>query len=85
MNDELLVDTIKVLRDTLRLGPSTDAMNGSTRLLGGLPEFDSMAVVSVLAALEEHHGIAFEDEEMRAESFETVATLVSLLETKLAS
>lgn len=85
MNDDLLADTLKILRDTLRLGPSAVGMNASTRLLGGLPEFDSMAVVSVLTALEEHHGIAFEDEEMRAESFETVATLVSLLEAKLAS
>jgi len=85
MNDDLLTDTVRILRDTLRLGPSADAMSGSTRLLGGLPEFDSMAVVSVLAALEEHYGIAFEDEEMRAEAFETVATLVSLLETKLGS
>jgi acyl carrier protein len=58
-------------------------MNAGTQLLGGLPEFDSMAVVSVVTALEEFYGFAFDDDEIRGEAFETVGTLAALVQSKL--
>ena len=39
-----------ILRDTLQLGSRADALRRDSRLLGEIPEFDSMAVVSVLTA-----------------------------------
>ena len=54
-----------------------------TRLLGDLPELDSMAVLTVITGLEEHFGIVIEDDEISAESFESVGNLVSLVRDKL--
>jgi len=54
-----------------------------TKLLGAIPELDSMAVVNVIAALEERFGILFEDDEVTAEMFETVGTLCEAVKRKL--
>jgi acyl carrier protein len=56
-----------------------------TPLLGSLPEFDSMAVVGVLTGLEERYGIDIDDDEVTAEIFATVRTLIDFLEGKLNS
>lgn len=81
--DDITKEVLNILRDVLRLGARVERMDRSTPLLGGLPEFDSMAVVSVVTALEEHYGVAFDDEEIRGEAFETVGSLVALVESKL--
>jgi acyl carrier protein len=78
-------ELVQILRDVLRLGTRADRMDASTPLLGGLPEFDSMAVVSVVTALEEHFGFAFDDDEIRGEAFETVGSLAALVEAKLGA
>ena len=44
---------------------------------------DSMAVVSVIGALEEQFGIVVEDDEISAETFETVGTLCEFLVKKV--
>ncbi len=85
MADEIVRELVQVLRDVLRLGARADGMDASTALLGGLPEFDSMAVVSVVTALEEHYGFAFDDDEIRGEAFETVGSLAELVRSKLAA
>lgn len=51
--------------------------------LSGLPEFDSMAVLDVMLALEEHFGITIEDEEVTGDMFETLGSLAAFIETKL--
>ncbi len=78
-----LSDTIQTLRDVLRLGDRANGFTESTRLLGGLPEFDSMAVVSVLASLEDRFGIPIDDDEITADVFETVGTLHAFILAKL--
>lgn len=85
MAGNVVQELVQILRDVLRLGARADRMDASTPLLGGLPEFDSMAVVSVVTALEEHYGFAFDDDEIRGEAFETVGSLAALVETKLGA
>ena len=80
-----LNDVKEILRDSLQLGRRADNLNESTALLGNYPELDSMAVVTVVGALEEHFGIAIEDDEISAETFETVGNLCRLIERKMAS
>lgn len=72
-----------VLEQTLQLGGRGNDFTESTRLLGEIPELDSMAVLSVLTGLEEHFGIVVEDDDVSAESFESVGNLVSLVVEKL--
>jgi acyl carrier protein len=52
------------------------------RLVGNI--LDSMAVTSLIVALEENFGIVFEDEDLSAEAFENVPALADLVRKKLA-
>jgi acyl carrier protein len=52
-------------------------------LLGALPELDSMAVVSILTALEEHFGFTVDDDEISAETFATLGSLTEFVDQKL--
>lgn len=85
MSDQVTREVVQVLRDVLRLGSRADSFGPSTALLGGIPEFDSMAVVSIVGALEERYGFAFDDDEIRGEAFETVGSLADLVRAKLAA
>ena len=75
----------QIVGEVLQLGPRADDMNAQTALLGNLPEFDSMAVVSVITALEENFEIVVEDEDIQAETFETLGQLTSFVESKLGA
>ena len=72
----------QLLGDVLQLGKRTTKLSANTPLFGSLPELDSMAVVLVVVAIEERFGIKFEDEEASAENFDTLGTLVSLVDRK---
>ncbi|MEQ8659384.1 MAG: phosphopantetheine-binding protein [Gammaproteobacteria bacterium] len=76
-------DVCRILTDVLGLDPATTTLAENTALLGELPEFDSMAVVSVLTALEDHYGIMIEDDEVDATIFETVGTLSAFVAQKV--
>lgn len=78
------IDEVKqILGDVLQIGAKVNGFSESTALLGSIPEFDSMAVVSVITALEENYGFAVDDDEIDAETFETVGSLVAFVESKL--
>ncbi|MFK0573803.1 acyl carrier protein [Endozoicomonas sp.] len=66
-----------ILTDLLKL--DTSEFNESTELLGALPEFDSMAVVGLITALEETFGIAVNDDDLDAELFATVGTVMTYI------
>lgn len=81
-----VMDGIKrVLRETLQLGNRVNEFDESTALFGSIPEFDSMAVVTVVTGLEEEFDIEIDDDEITAEIFETVGSLAGFLSKKLAS
>jgi len=74
-----------ILRQTLSLGDRAGNLADDSKLLGALPELDSMAVVSVLTALEQHFGIAFEDDEIDASAFSTLGALRALVASKIGA
>lgn len=74
-----------ILSDVLALGHRRVTLNADTALLGNLPELDSMAVISVITAMEERFEIAFDDDEISADAFRTVGSLAALVDRKLAS
>ncbi len=67
----------------MQLGAKASSLGPESRLLGSLPEFDSMAVVGVLTMIEEEFGITIEDDEVSAEIFETVGTLADFVTAKV--
>ena len=73
-----------ILSDVLSLGERRSSLNEDSPLLGAIPELDSMAVVNVITALEEHFDITVDDDEISAKTFETVGSLVQFVEQKLA-
>jgi acyl carrier protein len=77
-----LNDVKNVLIDVLNLGPAGEALDANSPLLGSLPELDSMAVVSLIGALEEHFGIAIDDDDITASTFETLGSLAAFVEQK---
>ena len=80
------IDDVKsVLDRTLQLGGKSKQFDAATGLFGNIPEFDSMAVVTVVAALEERFGIVIEDDEITADIFETVGSLSQFVEGKLGA
>lgn len=72
-----------VLVQVLSLGDRKNALNANSALLGSIPELDSMAVVSLITALEEHFGITVDDDEISASTFETLGSLARFVEEKL--
>jgi acyl carrier protein len=81
----IIDDVIEILKTTLQLGDNADSLNAASALLGAVPEFDSMAVVTVLTALEERFDITVDDDEIDAETFETVGNLVDFVSEKIDS
>ena len=72
-----------VLKETLSLGDRADALGPDSELLGAVPELDSQAVLHILVGLEDHFDIVVEDDDVDASSFETLGSLVKLVEGKL--
>jgi acyl carrier protein len=73
---------VGIIRTVLHLSTST-TLSLESHLIGAVPEFDSMAVVSIITALENRFGIVVDDDEIDASVFETVGSLVTFVESKL--
>ena len=73
-----------ILIDVLNLGEAGQALDADSPLLGSLPELDSMAVVTLIGALEEHFGIAIDDDDISASTFETLGSLAAFVASKAA-
>lgn len=74
-----LEEVRRILADVLQLGEKANELDENSGLLGEMPEFDSMAVVSIITALEEQFDIAIEDDEITAETFETLGSLAEFV------
>ncbi len=81
---ELLNQVKAILCSVLQVDESHQSFTKNSPLLGAIPEFDSMAVVSIITALEDSFGFVVDDDEIDAAVFETVGSLVNFVENKLA-
>ncbi|MBE0434368.1 MAG: acyl carrier protein [Methylomicrobium sp.] len=79
-----LSSTIKrIISTILQLDANRHPLDMESPLLGAIPEFDSMAVVSIITALEDEFGFFVDDDEIDASVFETVGTLHDFVKAKL--
>ena len=74
-----LEEVKNLLIDVLNLGPAGQALTADSPLLGSLPELDSMAVVTLIGALEEHFGITVDDDDISASTFATLGSLAGFV------
>lgn len=81
---ETLDQVRSLLASVLQLGAKAGGLEARSPLLGALPELDSMAVVHVLTAVEDHFGVVIADDELSAETFATLGSLADFVEAKLA-
>ncbi|MGF1606900.1 MAG: acyl carrier protein [Rhodothalassiaceae bacterium] len=74
-----------IIGEALSLGDRAQTLTPESRLFGDIPEFDSMAVLTVVTSLEEHFDILFDDEDIAEEHFADMSSLVALVESKRAA
>ena len=75
-------EVLRVLDEVLGLDGRSARFTRETHLLGAIPELDSMAVVSLITALEERFDIAVDDDDIDGQTFATVASLVDFVGSK---
>jgi len=78
----MLEEVKAILADSLQLADRTADFTADTPLLGSLPELDSFAVVIVVTALEDHFDFVVDDDEISADTFATLGTLVEFVDGK---
>ncbi len=78
-------EVITIVGRTLDPGAGSVRFHPDSRLLGSIPELDSMAVVTLITALEEHFGFMVADDEIDGSTFATVGSLVDFVKAKLAA
>ncbi len=76
-------DVKRLIGEILQLGERVRTFGPDTPLLGSIPEFDSMAVVTLINAQEEQFGIQVADDEISAETFETVGKVYEFVREKV--
>jgi len=75
------VDEVKsLIGEKLGIADRLDSMDASTKLMGSLPELDSLAVAEVLAAVEERFGFEVDYADITIDMFETVGTLAAYIQ-----
>lgn len=82
---EILQDVRDILAARLQIGERAARLDRDSELLGSIPELDSMAVVAVITAIEERYGFVVDDDEISAETFETLGSLADFVAEKLES
>jgi len=76
-------EVARVLDEVLSLNGRGASFTRDTHLIGAIPEFDSMAVVSLITALEEHFGILINDDDIDGDTFATVGALADFVGGRL--
>ena len=76
---------VRVLDESLGLNGRSASFTRETPLLGALPELDSMAVVALIAALENQLGLVMDDDDMDGAVFASVGSLSDFVSDKLAA
>lgn len=81
-----ILDSVrKILDSELSLNGKALAFTEDTKLRGTLPQLDSMAIVSVITALEDQLGFEFPEDQLDGAVFESVGSLVDCVTRLLAA
>ncbi|WP_046061158.1 phosphopantetheine-binding protein [Methylotuvimicrobium alcaliphilum] len=74
---------ISSIYQALNLNKEQRNLNSDSILLGAIPEMDSMAVVTIITSLEQEFDFIAEDDELDAEMFETVGSVINYVLRKI--
>jgi acyl carrier protein len=80
---DIQIEVLRILDSVLSLNGRAHGFDTATPLLGAVPEFDSMAVVTLITTIEEQFGITVDDDEISGDVFSTVGSLTEFVTNKL--
>ena len=80
---DITQEVLRLLDEVLSLGGRSAAFTRETPLLGAIPELDSMAVVSLITAMEDQLGLVVDDDDLDGATFATVGSLADFVSGKL--
>jgi acyl carrier protein len=72
----------EVIVTTLGIEDRAGSIDASTPLFGSMPELDSLAVLELVASLEERFDFVVDDDEFSGDIFETIGTLTEFVDRK---
>lgn len=78
-------EVASMVDEVLGLGGRSAGFSPETHLLGAIPELDSMAVVSLITALEDRFDIVVDDDDIDGATFATVRSLADFVDSKAAN
>lgn len=78
-------EMLTVLDRALGLQGRALKFTAQTRLLGGLPELDSLALTSLIAEIEARFGLIVADDEIDGSVFASVGTLTDFVHKRLSA
>jgi acyl carrier protein len=84
-NTSSLEDVKTLLVETLGIEDRANMITSSTALFGNLPELDSLAVLELVTAIEDHFGIVVDDSEFTGDTFQTLGSLAAFIDGKRGS
>ncbi|MFO7641670.1 MAG: acyl carrier protein [Candidatus Competibacteraceae bacterium] len=73
----------QLIGEILQLGDRVWKLGPDSPLLGSIPEFDSMVVVTLINALEQRFDIQVADDEISGETFETAGKVYEFVREKV--
>ena len=76
-------ELLDIIDEALSLGGRAADFDASTQLMGALVELDSMAVIGLINLIEERFGFYVGEDEVDAETFATVGSLLAYVTEKL--
>lgn len=80
---EILDRVLRLLRERLGVGDDGQPLGEDAGLLGHGIGLDSVEVLQLVAHIEEEFGLTIDDEDLDAEHFRTVGTVISFVQERL--
>jgi len=81
MNTTSTFDEVRTLvAETLGITDRLDSLDASTRLVGSLPELDSLGVAELVAEIEDKFGFDIDFSDVTIDMFETLGTLAAFVD-----
>jgi acyl carrier protein len=69
-----------LVAETLGITDRLDSLDASTRLVGSLPELDSLGVAELVAEIEDKFGFEVDFSDVTIDMFETLGTLAAFVD-----
>ena len=81
MNTTSTFNEVRALvAETLGITDRLDSLDASTRLVGSLPELDSLGVAELVAEIEDKFGFEIDFSDVTIDMFETLGTLAAFVD-----